>query len=56
VIIVGGGVLYSEASEALSNFVSATGIPIGETYAGKGASRIRTPCVSVLSEQPVRLP
>ena len=36
-IIAGGGVLYSEASEALSNFASATGIPVCETQAGKGA-------------------
>ncbi len=36
-IIAGGGVLYSEASEALSKFVRATGIPVCETQAGKGA-------------------
>jgi 3D-(3,5/4)-trihydroxycyclohexane-1,2-dione acylhydrolase (decyclizing) len=36
-IIAGGGVLYSEASEALAQFVSTTGIPIGETQAGKGS-------------------
>jgi 3D-(3,5/4)-trihydroxycyclohexane-1,2-dione acylhydrolase (decyclizing) len=36
-IIAGGGVLYSEASEALSKFVSATGIPVCETQAGKGS-------------------
>ncbi len=36
-IIVGGGVLYSEASEALSKFASATGIPVCETQAGKGS-------------------
>src|ERR1043165_7370906 len=33
----GGGVLYGEASEALSRFVSQTGIPVGETQAGKGS-------------------
>jgi len=36
-IIAGGGVLYSEASAALSNFVEQTGIPIAETMAGKGS-------------------
>jgi len=36
-IVAGGGVLYSEASEALSRFTQATGIPVGETQAGKGA-------------------
>ncbi len=36
-IVAGGGVLYSEASEALAKFVSQTGIPVGETQAGKGA-------------------
>ena len=36
-IITGGGVIYSEAHEALSAFVEQTGIPVGETMAGKGA-------------------
>jgi 3D-(3,5/4)-trihydroxycyclohexane-1,2-dione acylhydrolase (decyclizing) len=36
-IIAGGGVLYSEASAALTNFVEGTGIPVCETQAGKGA-------------------
>ncbi len=36
-IIAGGGVLYSEATTALSEFVTATGIPVCETQAGKGA-------------------
>src|SRR6201987_195976 len=36
-IIAGGGVLYSESSEALSKFARSTGIPVGETQAGKGA-------------------
>ena len=36
-IVAGGGVLYSEASEALRDFVDATGIPVGETMAGKGS-------------------
>ena len=36
-IIAGGGVLYSEASETLSRFASQTGIPVAETQAGKGS-------------------
>jgi len=37
VIIAGGGVIYSEATEALARFVAQTGIPVGETQAGKGS-------------------
>ncbi len=36
-IVAGGGVLYSEATEALRRLVEATGIPVGETMAGKGS-------------------
>ena len=36
-IVAGGGVHYSDATEALKTFVDRTGIPIGETQAGKGA-------------------
>jgi 3D-(3,5/4)-trihydroxycyclohexane-1,2-dione acylhydrolase (decyclizing) len=36
-IIAGGGVIYSNASDALRDFVEATGIPVGQTQAGKGA-------------------
>jgi len=36
-IIAGGGVIYSEATAALDALVSHTGIPIGETQAGKGS-------------------
>lgn len=36
-IVAGGGVLYSEASDSLANFVSRTGIPVVETQAGKGS-------------------
>lgn len=36
-IIAGGGVLYSEASNALANFASQTGIPVCETQGGKGS-------------------
>jgi 3D-(3,5/4)-trihydroxycyclohexane-1,2-dione acylhydrolase (decyclizing) len=36
-VVAGGGVVYSEASEALRRFCEATGIPAGETQAGKGS-------------------
>ncbi len=36
-VIAGGGVLYSEATDALAAFVEQTGIPVGETQAGKGS-------------------
>jgi len=36
-IIAGGGVIYSDATETLDEFVSRTGIPVGETQAGKGS-------------------
>ncbi len=36
-IIAGGGVIYSEATGALSSFAAQTGIPVGETQAGKGS-------------------
>jgi 3D-(3,5/4)-trihydroxycyclohexane-1,2-dione acylhydrolase (decyclizing) len=36
IIISGGGTIYSEASEALREFVEAFGIPVTETQAGKG--------------------
>lgn len=38
-IVAGGGVIYAEASETLRQFVDATGIPVGETMAGKGSLR-----------------
>jgi 3D-(3,5/4)-trihydroxycyclohexane-1,2-dione acylhydrolase (decyclizing) len=37
VIIAGGGVIYSEATEILKSFVEKTGIPVAETFAGKGS-------------------
>lgn len=37
VIIAGGGVLYSEASDSLAAFAEAHGIPVMETQAGKSA-------------------
>lgn len=36
-IVAGGGVLYSGASEALASFAAATGIPVCETQGGKSA-------------------
>jgi 3D-(3,5/4)-trihydroxycyclohexane-1,2-dione acylhydrolase (decyclizing) len=36
-IVAGGGVLYSEAWESLSQFARQTGIPVCETQAGKGS-------------------
>jgi 3D-(3,5/4)-trihydroxycyclohexane-1,2-dione acylhydrolase (decyclizing) len=36
-IIAGGGVLYSEATAELARFAAITGIPVGETQAGKGS-------------------
>ena len=36
-IIAGGGVIYSGASDALDDFATEFGIPVSETQAGKGA-------------------
>lgn len=43
-IISGGGTIYSEASEQLREFASATGIPVADTQAGKGAINYDHPC------------
>jgi 3D-(3,5/4)-trihydroxycyclohexane-1,2-dione acylhydrolase (decyclizing) len=37
VIVVGGGAIYSEATDALEAFATRFGIPVVETQAGKGA-------------------
>jgi 3D-(3,5/4)-trihydroxycyclohexane-1,2-dione acylhydrolase (decyclizing) len=42
-IVAGGGVIYSEATGALQRFVDLTGIPVGETMAGKGSLRYDHP-------------
>lgn len=42
-IIAGGGVLYSEATDVLRTFVEATWIPVGETMAGKGSLHFEHP-------------
>src|SRR5439155_24390643 len=36
-IIAGGGVIYAEATDALRRFAEATGVPVADTQAGKGA-------------------
>jgi 3D-(3,5/4)-trihydroxycyclohexane-1,2-dione acylhydrolase (decyclizing) len=36
-IIAGGGTIYSAATDVLAKFASQTGIPVGETQAGKGS-------------------
>ena len=36
-IVAGGGVLYSEATQTLQDFATRHGIPVAETQAGKGA-------------------
>lgn len=43
VIISGGGVIYSEACSALKKWVNRTGIPVVETYAGKGSLNYNEP-------------
>jgi 3D-(3,5/4)-trihydroxycyclohexane-1,2-dione acylhydrolase (decyclizing) len=48
-IVAGGGVLYSEATEALAEFASQTGIPVSETQAGKGSLAYDHPqCVGAI--------
>lgn len=42
-VIVGGGVRYSEAGEAVENFCEEFNIPFGETQAGKSACRSSHP-------------
>ena len=43
-IVAGGGVIYSEATDVLRQFVARTGIPVAETMAGKGSMRYDDPC------------
>jgi 3D-(3,5/4)-trihydroxycyclohexane-1,2-dione acylhydrolase (decyclizing) len=43
-IVAGGGVIYSEAEDALRDFASATGVPVADTQAGKGAILADHPC------------
>ncbi|HZG91868.1 MAG TPA: 3D-(3,5/4)-trihydroxycyclohexane-1,2-dione acylhydrolase (decyclizing) [Pseudonocardia sp.] len=43
-LVAGGGVHYSEATEALRRFADATGVPVADTQAGKGALLWDHPC------------
>ena len=43
-VVSGGGTIYSGASEELRAFASATGIPVADTQAGKGAINHDHPC------------
>jgi 3D-(3,5/4)-trihydroxycyclohexane-1,2-dione acylhydrolase (decyclizing) len=43
VILAGGGVHYSAAWQELEDFAQGLGIPVAETFAGKGAMRNRSP-------------
>ncbi|WP_353720969.1 3D-(3,5/4)-trihydroxycyclohexane-1,2-dione acylhydrolase (decyclizing) [Dyadobacter sp. 676] len=43
VIVAGGGAIYSGATGVLHDFATKTGIPVGETFAGKGAVRFDAP-------------
>jgi 3D-(3,5/4)-trihydroxycyclohexane-1,2-dione acylhydrolase (decyclizing) len=40
-IIAGGGVVYSGATEELETLAAAAGVPVAETFAGKGAVQSR---------------
>lgn len=42
-IIAGGGVVYSAAGAALRKFADSFGIPVSETFAGKGSIQKETP-------------
>lgn len=42
-IIAGGGVIYSEATNVLKTLAEKTGIPVAETFAGKGSLRYDQP-------------
>ena len=45
-IIAGGGVHHSEAWSELKTFAEQCGIPVGETFGGKGAMKTASPWVS----------
>jgi 3D-(3,5/4)-trihydroxycyclohexane-1,2-dione acylhydrolase (decyclizing) len=36
-VVAGGGVVYADGAQALVRFAEATGIPVADTHAGKGA-------------------
>ncbi|WP_371797159.1 3D-(3,5/4)-trihydroxycyclohexane-1,2-dione acylhydrolase (decyclizing) [Streptomyces sp. NBC_01718] len=43
-IVAGGGVVYAQAWQQLREFAEATGIPVADTHAGKGAIPWDHPC------------
>ena len=43
-IVAGGGTIYAEATDDLRELVSATGVPVAETQAGKGSLAYDHPC------------
>ena len=43
-IVSGGGTIYSEATDTLRRLAEQTGIPVGETQAGKGSMPYDHPC------------
>lgn len=43
-IVSGGGTIYAEASQQLRDLATATGIPVADTQAGKGAINHDHPC------------
>lgn len=43
IVVAGGGVIYSEAEKSLLQFVERTGIPVMETFAGKGSLPYNNP-------------
>lgn len=43
-VVAGGGVVYSGASDDLRAFATATGIPVADTHAGKGAINFDHEC------------
>ncbi|MGW5715282.1 3D-(3,5/4)-trihydroxycyclohexane-1,2-dione acylhydrolase (decyclizing) [Amycolatopsis sp. NPDC003865] len=43
-IVAGGGVVYAQATAQLRAFAAATGIPVADTHAGKGAIPWDHPC------------
>jgi 3D-(3,5/4)-trihydroxycyclohexane-1,2-dione acylhydrolase (decyclizing) len=45
-IVAGGGVIYAAATGALRAFAEATGIPVADTQAGKGALAWDHPCAA----------
>ena len=55
VIVSGGGTIYSGACDTLHDFAMKTGIPVGETFAGKGSVRYDAPyCVGGLGDTGTR--